>query len=273
MVTCGPLHACKLPLPPSCVLTEDKVRHSAVGSIFAGLDKYTLFAMFLLWQERVPDSHWRAYLDVLPRNIDFHPITYIELAVTSPEVEAELKKHPLLHRALLAQKEKLDKEWASTQKILDKQRSVCSSGAAPSGLAELLAPDSPAVSFEQFRWANCMVISRAFNLGDVPGSMCMLPFVDSMNHDSTAPTVKWLRKLFSGFFVMMIKQPLEEGTELTAAYHEAPSDAKGKQTSDLRTFLMYGFVEGGGVYDDLQRASATATAMNETIAATAKLEC
>eukprot|EP00928_Gymnodinium_smaydae_P037827 TRINITY_DN26211_c0_g1_i1.p1 TRINITY_DN26211_c0_g1~~TRINITY_DN26211_c0_g1_i1.p1 ORF type:complete len:332 (+),score=70.03 TRINITY_DN26211_c0_g1_i1:32-1027(+) len=268
LVTSGPLASCKLPLPQSCILTEDKVTSSAIGKVFAGLDKYSLFALFLLWQERLPTSHWRYYLDVLPRDIGFHPITYLERADSSPELKAALEAQQLLHRALVAQKEKLEAEWERVQSIIASHHEspeASSKAGDVSELEGLLGKDAPSLSFEQFRWANCMVISRAFNLGDVPPTMCMIPFVDSMNHDSKAPTVKWLRKLFSGFFVMKVPKHLEEGTELTASYHETPKEAKAKEMAHLRSFLMYGFVEDCDDYDKVQQAANAAIQADASI--------
>ena len=41
----------KLTLPPPCVLTQDKVLSSTVGTLFSGLDIYTMFSLFILWQK------------------------------------------------------------------------------------------------------------------------------------------------------------------------------------------------------------------------------
>ena len=42
----------KLTLPPPCVLTQDKVLSSTVGTLFSGLDIYTMFSLFILWQKK-----------------------------------------------------------------------------------------------------------------------------------------------------------------------------------------------------------------------------
>lgn len=77
--TTGPLaKGLRWPVPPACVLTADVVAASPVGKALAGLDRYTLFAVFLLQeQRRGAASFWRHYLAVLPTDIAFHPITYV----------------------------------------------------------------------------------------------------------------------------------------------------------------------------------------------------
>ena len=95
----------KLPIPPACILTEDLVKSSAVGVAFAGVDLYTLFALFLMWQKRVPDSNWAAYLDVLPTDNESHPITYLRRPLQDgTKLKGALEAHPALLRALEAQR-------------------------------------------------------------------------------------------------------------------------------------------------------------------------
>lgn len=69
----------RFPLPPKCVLTFEKVVASPVGAVFAGLDKFTLFALFLMYQRKLGNaSFWKPYIDSLPIDISFHPITFFD---------------------------------------------------------------------------------------------------------------------------------------------------------------------------------------------------
>ena len=239
----------KLPLPPSCILTQDIVVNSDIGSVFKGLDIYSLFALYLLWQERVADSHWVAYLDVLPRDIDFHPITFLDRIQADSDVElkTELEKYDLLHRALGAQQSKLKGEWDRVKQLIRLQRRKVETGKGKKVLVEICDPEVDSLTYAQFRWANCMVISRAFNILE-PRMMCMLPFVDSMNHTTEGPTINWKNKLVRGYFMMSALSNVSPGGELTAAYHEKPSGAPNQiAMSNLKTYLMYGFVDDSAV--------------------------
>jgi hypothetical protein len=51
-----------------------QVRDSVVGRVFAGLDVYTVFAMFLVTETLKEDSFWKPYLKALPTDIGPHPI-------------------------------------------------------------------------------------------------------------------------------------------------------------------------------------------------------
>ena len=326
----------KLTLPPSCVLSADVVKASpstrflVEGAVAAGIkaadfDRYTLFAAFLLYEDRRPrdtsPSPWAPYLGCLPRDIATHPITYLPLpreggdegevkagdvgaeggqyagGAASPEeaaLQEELAKeeHAVLRKALGAQRAKFLEQWELLQRVLK-----CHGSPADSGASSLLASASSAssasssssaspgvvlapsrVSYADFVWANCMVISRAFNIEAPLPMMCMLPFVDSMNHrgDGTQ-TVLWKPKLVRGHFIMSLLRPLEAGEELTAQYHKEkeayvqvdcdPRKGEGKGAEraarsartvafeEMRNFLMYGFV-GTDRYDRVMELAA-----------------
>ena len=96
--------------------------------------------------------------------------------------------------------------------------------------------------------------------------MCMLPFVDSMNHrgDGTE-NVLWKPKLVRGHFIMTIKRDVAAGEELTAQYHKPPvvyeqqdydphmgegplavraaNSKKKAEFEHMRNFIMYGFCD------------------------------
>mmetsp|Transcript_899 Transcript_899/g.1257 ORF Transcript_899/g.1257 Transcript_899/m.1257 type:complete len:101 (+) Transcript_899:465-767(+) len=98
-----------------------------------------------------------------------------------------------------------------------------------------------------------MVISRAFNMSE-PKVMCMLPFVDSMNHNSVNPNVVWRPRLPKGHFVVSISKDIVEGEELTACYHSKTEEGKvSAEMEDLRQFVMYGFSESNR-YQNVQEA-------------------
>jgi hypothetical protein len=244
----------KLPLPPPCILTQDIVINSEVGQVFKGLDIYSLFSLFLLWQERVAGSHWAAYLNVLPRDIDFHPITFLDKIQKDDDLELkeQLKKYDLLQRALGAQHAKLKGEWERVKQLVKLQRRKVELGKGKKILVEICDPEAASLTYDQFRWANCMIISRAFNIFE-PRMMCMLPFVDSMNHTTEGPTINWKNKLVRGYFMMSAISNVSSGAELTASYHEKPSGAPNQVAmSNLKTYLMYGFVDDSAVQVPLE---------------------
>ena len=124
----------KLTLPPACVLTQDKVLSSTVGKLFSGLDIYTLFSLFILCEKYQRDSFWEPYIKVLPKDISFHPITFLDEEYhgrTEDENKtliAELEKYKYLKRALVAQKTKLEGEWQRVQqliKLLFRRNNIC----------------------------------------------------------------------------------------------------------------------------------------------------
>ena len=235
----------KLALPKPCILTQDIVLNSDAGSVFKGLDIYTLFSMFLIWQGRVKDSFWKPYLDVLPRDMDFHPITFLDRIEREKdeELKTALSQYSLLNRALGAQQEKLKKEWKRVKQLITLQKRMQEKGKGARLLPELIGQDAEHLTYEEFRWANSMVISRAFNMLD-PRLMCMLPFVDSMNHTTSKPSIKWKNKLIRGAFVMSTFDSVAAAQELTASYHEKPQgSAQGITMANLRCYLMYGFVD------------------------------
>mmetsp|Transcript_14938 Transcript_14938/g.29051 ORF Transcript_14938/g.29051 Transcript_14938/m.29051 type:complete len:298 (+) Transcript_14938:101-994(+) len=229
----------RLPVPPACILTMDKIETSRVGQALRGLDRYTLFAVFLVHEKRCGDaSFWKPYLDILPQNMQFHPITFLDRQRTCQALADALQKEKLLLRALEAQQEKLRGEFSRAQQLL----SLHSIKDMPE-LCLAFPVDQP-LTYEEFIWASSMVVSRAFNMVE-PKIMCMLPFADSMNHNAANPTVQWRPKLPKGFFVVTIMQDLEPGAELTANYHGENSSSKASKSDmdDLRNFVMYGFVE------------------------------
>lgn len=237
----------KLTLPPACVLTQDKVLSSTVGKLFSGLDIYTLFSLFILCEKYQRDSFWEPYIKVLPKDISFHPITFLDEEYhgrTEDENKtliAELEKYKYLKRALVAQKTKLEGEWQRVQQLIKlhtRQRTLDIDSMSISNCIG-------AYTYSDFRWANCMVISRAFNIAE-PRIMCMLPLVDSMNHSGTKSNVKWRPKLVRGHFVMSMISSIDVNVELTACYHEKPKNAKDTKAltmANLRCYLMYGFLE------------------------------
>jgi hypothetical protein len=236
----------RLPVPPRCILSEDLVRASPIGRLLGALDKYTLFAMFLL-QQRALGAHsfWAAYVGVLPREFRFHPITFVSRMASEPPLQAALLGEPLLLRALQSQDERLRGEYRQAVSLL--------TPAALARDAELAAAfGAGAPSYDDFLWGSFLVISRAFDMQE-PKMMVMLPFADSMNHDSRAPTVQWRPKLPKGFFVVTILRDLEAGTELTADYHGAAGARRG--IDDLKQYVMYGFVESGAFRNVVQAAA------------------
>ncbi len=240
----------KLPIPPECILTEDIVADSPVGKAFVGLDKYTHFALFLMWQKRVPNSHWSAYLDVLPTDISMHPITFLRRPLLDgTKLKAALDAHPALVRALGAQQSKLDGEWERCAQVMRLHRQK-KTKAFESLLGAFEGPSTP--SMDEFVWANCMVISRAFNMAE-PRVMCMLPFVDSMNHSLDAHNVMWRPKLPRGFFVISFHSNVVAGEEILAKYHDAPRQGS-VAMDELRRFVMYGFSDLGTFSDVLEAA-------------------
>lgn len=246
----------RLPVPPACILSFDVVEKSPIGIVFAGVDKYTLFALFLMWQKRVRNSHWAPYLDVLPRDVSMHPISFLRRK-NAPRLRKALESHPALLRALGAQRAKLEQEWESVLQLVRLHKLKSSSD---EGIKDLLGafagPAAPSV--EEFIWANAMVISRAFNMAE-PRMMCMLPFVDSMNHNLDAPNVRWRPKLPRGFFVVTVIKDIAAGEELTARYHEPCERPEQIPMDELRKFLMYGFSDRG-TFDDVLEAAAAAGA-------------
>ncbi len=242
---CAMRKGLRLPVPPRCILSEDVVRASAVGRLLGALDKYTSFAMFLL-QQRALDvrSFWAAYVGVLPREFRFHPITFVSRMASEPALEAALQGEPLLLRALQSQDERLRSEYRQAVSLL--------TPAALGRDAELAAAfGAGAPSYDDFLWGSFLVISRAFDMQE-PKMMVMLPFADSMNHDSRVPTVQWRPKLPKGFFVVTILRDLAAGTELTADYHGAGAR---RGIDDLKQYVMYGFVESDAFRNVVQAAT------------------
>ncbi|GBG27153.1 Histone-lysine N-methyltransferase setd3 [Hondaea fermentalgiana] len=240
----------RLPVPPACVLTLDIVEASDIGKALRGLDRYTLFAVFLVYeQRRGAASFWKPYLDVLPRDILFHPITFLDRQDTCAPLAAALANEKLLLRALESQQEKLRAEF-------DHARALITMHATTDipALGECFSQSAPLL-YEEFRWASCMVISRAFNMVEPRKVMCMLPFADSMNHNAADPTVQWRPRLPKGFFVVTILRDLSPGEELTANYHGGGhADGPRTQMDDLRNYVMYGFVESNA-FADVQQAA------------------
>eukprot|EP00944_MAST-04C_sp_MAST-4C-sp1_P010570 g10570.t1 len=239
----------KLTLPPACIITQDKVADSVVGKLFGGLDVYTLFSLFLLNQKQQgQSSFWEPYINVLPSDISFHPITFLAHCGNRTEeqnktLKAELENYPLLKRALVAQKAKLEGEWKRVKQLIKLHRRQSGLDSASLSVSNAIGQ----IGYNEFLWANCMVISRAFNIAE-PRMMCMLPLVDSMNHNSLEPNVKWKPKFVRGHFIMHITSDIDASVELTAAYHEHPTksnDARAESMANLKCYLMYGFVEYG----------------------------
>jgi len=222
----------RLPIPLNCILTEDVVSSSAVGQVFSNLDRYTLFAMFIIGEQRKGSaSYWAHYIDILPRDIKFHPITFHSRLETTIDLKEEVAKHELLARALEAQREKLKSEFNQVLFLLQSEKQ---------GLVPLLTNNPP--SMDEFLWASCMIISRAFELEN-PNLMCMLPFVDSMNHASVHTTVQLRPKLVQNHFIVTISQNLDENSELTFNYHGSAGAAS--RLDELKEYVMYGFSERG----------------------------
>ena len=244
----------KLTLPPPCVLTQDKVLSSTVGTLFSGLDIYTMFSLFILWQKNIQHSFWKPYIDILPKDISFHPITFLDehyklrTQEENKQLINEVDHYELLKRALIAQKKKLEGEWQRVQQLVKLHKRQ---GTLLDPTSQTTSKLIGALTYDDFRWANCMVISRAFNIAE-PRMMCMLPLVDSMNHSGTNSNVKWRPKLVRGHFIMSMISPIAIDVELTACYHEKPNqnvkDAKAAMMANLRCYLMYGFLEEG--FDD-----------------------
>mmetsp|Transcript_2291 Transcript_2291/g.4439 ORF Transcript_2291/g.4439 Transcript_2291/m.4439 type:complete len:246 (-) Transcript_2291:60-797(-) len=188
----------RLPIPPKCIIMLDKVKKMPVGVALEGLDDYSIMATFLLYEKRLgEESFWQPYINVLPTDMGFHPITFIPRVNKDKALDKALSEEPLLLKALQAQDQKLRSEYKSvTAQIKTHEKN-------------LSAFSSNLPTYEEFIWANCMVISRAFNMSE-PKVMVMLPFADSMNHSMT-PTVQWRPKLPRGFFVITIIEDTPPG--------------------------------------------------------------
>jgi len=231
----------RLPLPPKCILTEEKVETSPVGKALQECDRYTQFAVFLVGERRKgATSFWAPYVNLLPQDISFHPITFLDRQATSPALEKALSEEPLLKRALESQHAKLRDEFNKSLAALQDVE---------------LFKDEP-LSYEEFVWGNCMVVSRAFEMLE-PKLICMLPFTDMMNHTSKNPSVLWRPKLPHGYFVITLVQSLKEGQELNANYHGVEARARTKM-DEMREYVMYGFVESGN-FRQVQDAAAPVT--------------
>jgi len=209
-------------LPPKCVLDEQKVAKSLVGSVLQGLDKFTQFAVFLILERKNgAGSFWAPFLQTLPTEIHFHPISFLDRFEDEPDLKASVEADPMLKRALQVQREKLQTEFTLANEELKRN-----------ALEE--------TTWNEFVWGNCMVLTRAFNIQE-PKTMCMLPFVDLANH-SSKNNMSWRPKLPKGYFVMTFISDVEAGNELLANYHGVNTRARSAMDK-LRTFLMYGFRE------------------------------
>lgn len=255
----------RLPVPPACILTEQKVRESVIGRVFGGLDVYTLFSMFLVAESLKEESFWKPYIAMLPKDIGPHPINLLR-KLTDGQKQKLSATHNTLFRALVSQEKKLQDEWGRVAKVMQVHRMMIERARVAEEKGdnttmtteqqEIFDQEEKLIGLldgckmdydKQFLWANCMVISRAFSVdAETTKQVCMIPLADSMNHTLDKATVLWRPKLPRGFFMVSVQSSVEAGQELCANYHGAVEpDPKQKDLDELRQFVMYGFSDNG----------------------------
>ena len=157
-----------LAIPLRCLVTSDVVRGSAVGRAVAASgvalrSPHSIFAAFLLHEQRDPRSRWRPYTDSLPRSFSTHPLFFgaddlalLQGSMTLAQIEARRAAIRDDHQALSAG-----------------------------------VPDLCRFSYTTFQHARIAVTSRIFGLTiDGRRTEALVPLADMLNHRHP-PETRW----------------------------------------------------------------------------------
>lgn len=177
-------------IPAGLMITERVAKESEIGKLLAQhgckFGAYETIAAFLLHAKR-EGGFWKPYLDVLPQEFSEHPLLF-------SESEIEYLKGSRLFRSILERK-------AENEAYYDQ---------LPPSVKE-------AYTLDEFTWARCILITRAFRVmfNGTPG-MALVPLADMFDH--AAPSkARYIPQSENGFTVTAAG-PLEAGTALFTLY-------------------------------------------------------
>eukprot|EP00164_Ancoracysta_twista_P002796 GFYU01003721.1.p1 GENE.GFYU01003721.1~~GFYU01003721.1.p1 ORF type:complete len:557 (-),score=194.55 GFYU01003721.1:268-1938(-) len=179
-------------IPRTIIMTPARLPEHLAGNI-TGLDAHRRLAAYLAIEKNKKDSMWKPYIDILPTMEEyrhFHPLVATEEELSMyeglPLVEKIRKRNDELLKAYDAiHKNKLFHKVAN-------------------------------FTFDDFRWANVVVTSRAYAVGETEG---LVPFADCANTGKQDEIqTEWQYNPGAKMFVVKAARALQKGEELLEAY-------------------------------------------------------
>ena len=195
----------------SCIITEDKGEKTSYGKMLIDNNVYgfqnkslTLITIFILVDMKNPNSFYKDYYEILPKNINNFPLLW------------GTKVLNLLKGTIL-----LNKIYDRKKYLINDYKIICNN--CPGFENEF--------SFERFIKIRLLVGSRNFGIFiDGIKKSAMVPLADSFNH-SFEPTLNWGYN--DGFFEMRSPNIIKPGIEIYDSY--------GKKCNSI-LLLTYGFL-------------------------------
>jgi histone-lysine N-methyltransferase SETD3 len=193
-------------IPRSLMITSDDARTSEIGRLIASnaprISNSGHMAAYLLDAGR-GGGPWGRFLDTLPQRFPEHPYLFEESELEYLNGCYELRKLRDVRRLLHS-------EYDKTISALPGHRTF---------------------TREEYRWARCVIASRAF-ITEISGQRVssLVPLADMLDH-SASNNVRWRSEATHGFLYIAARD-IEAGETLTISYGAV---------GNSRLFVVYGF--------------------------------
>lgn len=202
------------------MMTDDLACASKIGqNVLAALPDmrhrpHSMICAYLLHEKHDPESFWRPYIDVLrlPSEFDKIPVFFSTrmLSLLKGSLAVEMIEERL-------------RDYKSRHQKFTKHVSMCSH-----------------FTFEEWCWAEVMVITRVFSVGNEGSGM--VPLVDTINHGPG--TFSWGDDSLDGSFRVRPRRDVKMGTPVSISFGD-----KGNH----RWFVNYGMTfEGNEAFNVAQ---------------------